>query len=340
MITDAHVFDDEHVPDRLLHRDAAVGQLARAFEPALDGAAPGDVLLYGPHGVGKTVLCRHTFDRLQARADAAWAHVETMGLSTAGVIRATLDALGGDPAPTTPREDLCLALRERVDRPTVVVLDEGDELPGGALARLLDVPLVGVVPIVHDRAEWRSRLADDHRQRFDAREVGLDRYTVAELADILDPRARKGLRTSVPRPYLERIADQAAGRARTAIQTLRSCAELAADQDCAIDAVNVRVAAERARTRVRRQTLASLPTHHQVVYALVWTADRLTPGELHDRYEAVADDLYRDRDRTPVGERARRAKLLKLVHYDLVERDGGVLRAVDKAVRPRVEIPD
>jgi len=37
MITDAAVFDDEQLPRRLLHREAAVDHLSRAWEPALQG---------------------------------------------------------------------------------------------------------------------------------------------------------------------------------------------------------------------------------------------------------------------------------------------------------------
>jgi len=79
-----------------------------------------------------------------------------MGKTTAGIIRATLQALGADPARTTPQEDLCLQLRERVDDPTIVVLDEGDELQTDALRRFVDVPLLAMVPIVHDPEDFHS----------------------------------------------------------------------------------------------------------------------------------------------------------------------------------------
>lgn len=37
MIVDEHVFTDTYLPDRLLHRDAAINGLANAFEPAVAG---------------------------------------------------------------------------------------------------------------------------------------------------------------------------------------------------------------------------------------------------------------------------------------------------------------
>ncbi|QLH78659.1 AAA family ATPase [Halosimplex rubrum] len=215
MISNPHVFEGEYVPDRLLHRDAEQNALARAFEPALRGERPDDVLLYGPHGVGKTALVRHTVSDLQDETDANWAHIRTMGETVAEIVREALRQLGGDPGDREPLEDVCLALRERVTDPTVVVLDEADDLNEDVLRRLTDVSWVGVVPIVHDPEHFRQDL-DDHRvqHRLTGAGLQLSTYAPAELADILEPRVRKGLRGGVDRSYLERIADRSSGTAR------------------------------------------------------------------------------------------------------------------------------
>jgi len=340
MIADPQVFADEHVPEHLQHRESEVGVLARAFQAALAGERPDDVLVYGPHGVGKTVTIRHTFERLEKQADVDWAHIECMGKSTAGIVRAVLQALGIDRPRTTPQEDLCLALRERVDRPLVVVLDEGDELATtDALSRLADVPLVGLVPVVHDPDDLLAHLDDGRvRSRLLGTELGLDRYGVDELADILRPRVQEGLGVAVDDTYLRRIADVAGGVAREAIQTLRMAAEIAAGEARPIEGVTVRVAYERAQTRIRRHTLASMPLHHQVCYAIVWEADDLATSAFNDRYEAVATTVYGGTDRTPIGKRDRRNKLRKLDRYDLVEWADGRVRTVDRGVQPQVDI--
>jgi hypothetical protein len=59
-----------------------------------------------------------------------------------------------------------------------------------------------------------------------------------------------------------------------------------------------------------------------VLYALVHAHGPVTGQELHRRYEAVADRVYRDRSLVPIGKRARRNKLRKLLEYDLVEAIG------------------
>lgn len=78
----------------------------------------------------------------------------------------------------------------------------------------------------------------------------------------------------------------------------------------------------RARQHIRELNLETLPFHHQLLYELIRVADGLEAGELHDRYDAVADQAYLGRGLTPISKRARRTKLSKLVEYDLVEVDG------------------
>jgi hypothetical protein len=61
--------------------------------------------------------------------------------------------------------------------------------------------------------------------------------------------------------------------------------------------------------------------HHHVLYEIVREAVEIAPGELHDRYDAVAEDVYDEGvDQQPIGERARRNKLRKLEAYDLIDR--------------------
>lgn len=326
MITNRRVFDDDWPPRRLDHRDAAVEQLARAFDPALDGQRADDVLIHGASGVGKTVLTRHTLRRLEERAAVDHAFVRCLGLSTAGIVRSVLGDLPGDtPAANTPLEDCCLALRERVDGPVIVVLDEADGLRDvTALDRLADVDGLSMVVVCHDEEDWLSRVDGDVWHRLVGNECHLPRYGVDELADILDERARQGLAPDVvTRRQLETIADRVAGVARFGIQSLLAAAEVATERGHdRVEDDDVDDAFDRARRWIREGNLDSLPFHHHVLYELVRRGGRLSPGELHDRYDRVADDVYRGHDLTPVSERGRRTKLTKLRDYDLIDWEG------------------
>lgn len=341
MLVNEAVFQDDYRPRRLLHRDAEQGHLAQAFEPALEGKRAEDVLLWGPQGVGKTVLSRHVLDRLDRKADIQYATVRCLGESTAGIVRETLASLGVDLPANTPEFDLCLRLRDLVDEPTIVVLDEADDVPTTeALSRLWDIPLVSVVVICHDRERWLSRLdIDEQRSWHDAVDLRLERYGTGELADILEPRAEKGLRSgAADRDVLEEIADEAAGSARRAIVTLRSAAEVAVERghECIRDE-DVPAGLERGQRRMRQAHLASLPMHHHVLYELIRQAGEIEGETLHDRYDAVADSVYAGETQVPVGKRMRRYHLDKLEEYDLIEQEG-TYSVLDPSVKSPLEI--
>jgi len=78
-----------------------------------------------------------------------------------------------------------------------------------------------------------------------------------------------------------------------------------------------------------------------VLYALVYRAAPVASQALHDRYDAVADDVYQGRPVEPIGRRARRNKLRKLRAYDLLdvlEADGREHVVVDEAVTPQATL--
>ncbi|WP_265112245.1 Cdc6/Cdc18 family protein [Halosolutus halophilus] len=347
MIADPRVFDDKFIPPNLLHREDEIEQLLRRFTT---GPCDTDALISGPSGVGKTLLAKKAVDRLQRQTGVTRVFVDSLGKTTGGVLRAVLEQHpnGPDDVPRTMTVDVaCRELRDAIDDETIVVLDEGDDLPETeAIGELLAIADVTVVAIAHDGTDWLSRLDVDDGHPFDQEHVELDRYRVPELADILERRARQGLHGDVvSRAQLEAIADEVAGVARKGIQSLRAAAELAHDRGHLwIQDRDVDDAYERAQHRIRELNLESLPYHHQVLYAIVHEAGELSGEELHDRYDAVADAVYEGTPVCPIGERARRNKFPKLEAYDLIAFDGTtkdrVYEAIDPTIEPVVELPD
>jgi len=342
MLINEPVFQDDYRPRRLLHRDAEQDVLAQAFNSAFNGECAEDVLLWGPQGVGKTVVSNHVLNRLDRSGEIQYTTVRCLGKSTAGIVRATLTELGKDVPANTPEFDLCLHLQEAVNKPTIVVLDEADDVPSTeALSRLWDIPLISVVVICHDRERWLSRLnVDEQRPWHDAVDLHLDRYAPDELADILEPRAEKGLRSgAVDRNVLEEIADEAAGSARRAIVTLRSAAEVGVERGHEqIRKEDVPAGLERGQHRMRKAHLASLPMHHHVLYELIREAGEINGETLHDHYDAVADSVYAGETQVPVGKRMRRYHLNKLEEYDLIEQDDERYRILDAKITSSLSI--
>ncbi|MFC7173089.1 AAA family ATPase [Haloplanus litoreus] len=87
MITDPRVFEDDHLPRELMHRESAVETLLRAWDHTRLGEAGDEVIIAGPSGVGKTALARHTLQRLATQAAIDHTHVRCLGATPASVLR-------------------------------------------------------------------------------------------------------------------------------------------------------------------------------------------------------------------------------------------------------------
>lgn len=347
MIVDPRVFEDEYLPRELKHREGPVEELCRAFDPAVEGDQATDVLVAGPSGVGKTVLVRHTLGRLEQYASVDHAHIECLGVDTEDVLQA---ALRKHRAPVDIPDDADVdALRDQlqdtVNQPYILVLDEADALPdAGILDDVIDIPGVSIVAICHDQERWLARLSDDVRRQI-ASPIRLSRYGVGELSSILRDRADQGLRRgAVDDEHLRTIANEVAGVARYGIQALGAAAEFAKDRGhTKIQDIDVADSFERARRRIRRSSLDSLPFHHHVLYGLIHDAGDIHASDLHAQYENLAEEVYYGQNLTPIGRRARRNKLAKLREYDLIDfRDppqNRVYYILDESIEPPLSLP-
>ena len=330
MIIDPRVFEDVYLPRELMHRESEVGQLSRAFQPALRGSAPHNALISGPSGVGKTVLARHTLDRLEKRAPVAHAHIRSLGKSTGAILR---EALRQHPADVseqfsrnTPVDDVSQLLRDTVEYPFVVILDEADNIHDhDVIEHLHAIPRISIVAICHNPQSWLAQVPTDDSHSFDGdRHIQLHRYGTDELADILEARANQGLAEDmVTREQLRTIANHVAGVARFGIQSLYAAAELAVERSHdTIRPADIEDSYDRALHRIRQSNLDSLPLHHHILYELIRVPGEVSASELHNRYENAAEQLYAGYPQTPIGKRSRRNKLTKLREYDLIEHEG------------------
>jgi len=325
MILDPDVFRETRLPRDLVHRESELAQVSRALKPALRGERPEDLLISGPSGVGKTTLARLFLDNPRAPRELDSAILRVLGETTGSVLR---DAIDAHPSDVSVHRGVATArlagiLRDAVDDPYVLVLDEADDLPEtDVLDELMSIPGVAVIAIAHDADDWLARIDQRYRAQFSGEHhVRLDRYAPSELADILEPRAEQGLDPDGwARPDLEEVADEVAGRARDAIQTLKWAARLAGrrDRDC-ITGVDIVDGHEEAKREIRASNLQSLPYHHHVLYELVRRDEPIDSRDLHEGYEAIASEAYTNHMGTPIGKRSRALKLQKLAEYNLVE---------------------
>jgi cell division control protein 6 len=331
MIVRREIFDEDHRPQRLLHRESETQLLLEALDPGDDGARRGHAVLSGPSGVGKTVLSKQCCERLRERRGTIDAHVRCLGAEPGTIYRR---AIGGfqmgldDVDQNEAVADVIALLQEVAADATpgaVVVLDEADDIKTEAVETLSSLRGLSVVVICHNPNDWFNRLPPDVRDRFKAgTEIALDRYGGAELGDILERRAEAGLRAGTwNRDQLEFIADHQAGVARDAIQSLRAAAEVAGERGHdTIHESDIERGFERAKRDIREGNIKSLPVTHLLLYEIVRQASEIGATDLHSVYDRVAEEALYNTPKQSVGKRARRNQIQKLVDYDLVDYKG------------------
>lgn len=321
IFADRDVFGIDWVPADFHARDGQLDAMATALEPILAGDPAAGLVLVGPSGTGKTSSSRYLLDRLAAHAgDLHTAVVNCWSAhSRYRVLYRIVEAIEGAGVRTRDHAAAALldAIRE-IETPTVVVLDEADQLAEPeVLYDLYESPNLAVVVTANDRAGVAAGLDERIQSRLRTfREVDFDPYTAPELDVILEQRARYGLQPDAIDPALRTdIARAANGNARDAIAALEGAARRAVQDGAAtIDAEHVERAIATASHDVRRATLDRLNDHQRAIFDLLARAGPLSPGTIYERYRERMDD--------PRSRRTVRKYVRKLEQYDLLVASG------------------
>ncbi|AFZ74594.1 Cdc6/Cdc18 family protein [Natronobacterium gregoryi] len=344
MIQDRWVFDDEYHAD-IVHRDSELESLSRLLEPATRGQRAEDALIYGPSGVGKTATTRWLLRDLHHRAYIQSVAIECSNQTSHSIIHEVVakHPNSGIVHKNQSRDDLLETFDEVVDAPCIVILDEADIIPDlDVLDDLLSIELASVIAITHQQVEWLARLDDDVEPHFPANnQIEFRKYNEAELVDILDPRVERGLvGNPIQDNQLEWIADDCDGEARWAIKTVLAAAELAVDRghDYFHDR-DVQDGFERAKHKIRKANLQSLPVTYLRLYELVRAIGPVSGEEMKAAYEAHKKEIFDGRGRGPVSWRRAWDYLSKMADYDLLEMPGETNSKVYQVVDKELEAP-
>lgn len=129
MITDPRVFEDEHLPSELIHREPEIEELTRAFAPATSGGPATDVMISGPSCVEKTALARFALEQLRDVAPIASTLIRCLGITDENLLRRALKDID---APEFAANATVPELRDRlfddVHEPYIVVLYEAADV--------------------------------------------------------------------------------------------------------------------------------------------------------------------------------------------------------------------
>lgn len=323
MIQNARVLREHYVPQEIEGRNQELNDLSRALAPIEDEEVAEDAFLFGPSGTGKTAIARYTLNQLER---------EVLGVTTQyincwdrysrfGTLHDVIDGFTSTVdihRQSTATDELLTNIKEYDGPPYVVVLDETDQLQDKkVLYDLYEVPNISMIMISNEESELFAQLGSRlHSRLHSARRIQLDRYSLAELADILEVRAQHALvEGAISRGNLELISDMAAGDARIGIGILRAAAGDADYEGVeTISGEIIEEAASEARRTLHQKTLDQLREDQRLIYDIFQKHRDLEPAEVYELYEERAED--------PKTNRTVRNHLQKLQHYNLIAAEG------------------
>ena len=320
-ISDEEVLDGEFVPPELNHRDDAIDDLIRAFDPTLRGRAAQTAIITGPPGAGKTCVAQYApkIARRELGADLAYHRVDCWKNSKRlSALQRVVEGFG-DVGELYPRVDHLL---QRIDDYSgthlVVILDDVDRLEDhDVLHDLHQASNVSMVLIAVDESDLFDSFSDRLRSRLQvSKPVRLRSYRTGELVSILEDRVRWGLKDdAIDEAGLEQIANAAAGDARSAIEILRWAAEIAERvNQPKITSKMVERSIPPEEYGPRNRYAAKLSGHRRTLYEVVSEHTTITSSDLYSAYRERVDD--------PRSDRMVRRYLSNLQQRELVVKEG------------------
>lgn len=331
------VFTESFLPRELPGRSDRLDALAQVVSPATMGQPAASCWELGPSGVGKTTTARWILEDLRDNHAISWTRVECVGSTRWELLGEICGAHPRVPHhPGMGVTEMTQKLARNVTQPYVVILDEFGGLEDEELLfDLAEAEMVSLICIAHDEESVLSAVPKSLDGFRHAQIIEFEGYDVDALLEIREARVQEGLDSSVvTADQLHRIAQEAGGSARRAVQSLRSAVELAKERGHSkVEPEDIDDCLEHAMARIRKQLLASLSREHHILYQVVRGAGSrgIRPAELLDRYQHRSAN---PRSRQQVG--TYRAKLER---YGLVESSGKGRWATYRVVDETLDAP-
>ncbi|WP_049909956.1 Cdc6/Cdc18 family protein [Natrinema gari] len=322
LISNRRVLRTEIPPEEMHLREGQIDHLRSVLEPIQYGQRVDGAFIYGPPGGGKTHAAQMLVRRLKQAADhVRTTHIDCWNHNThSAIVTQLLEGLGGVAAPSNAAGYALMdQLRDNLESPYVVILDEADQIEDDrTLYELHECPRVSVICIANDYGEFFDPLDMRVESRLNAYQpIEFPKYNNDQLETILEGRIRNGVRPgAVPDSVVATIVDVSHNDARKAIDNLRKALDRAdaRGRDVVTEAIVREVAPETERELVEK-TFSKLTRRQRVLYEiLVEDGGRLSIGEVYEQFR----ERYDAGDGDMPTQRTAKRQLKKLSHYDII----------------------
>lgn len=295
ILLDETVFDETFVPEKLTGREGQVEQIAKCLKPAAVGKSIKSLYIFGPPGVGKTLVTRwilkENFSRVSVFVNC-WSK-----RTRHKIIEDILLQMGYLVHGKESTSDLIKKF-ETSTKKVIVCLDETDHMKDYDilydLARCSNC--CGLV-LISNMAFALSEV--DHRIKSGLflDEVEFKPYKPEEILRILKERVSYGLRpASIPDSLLSTVSKMSGGDARIGLQTLKMAAREAEMKNLdAITMDEIKTAAKCARKYRLSYLLGKLNDHQRIIYEILKKSKRMGSGELLKEYKKSSEGALIER---------------------------------------------
>ena len=307
---DKKTLDHRFLPDKLVHRDEQIRQIAKIWVDALNNVTPSNVTLYGKTGTGKTAASKFAREQLidAARGKNVTVKVEyircTDYTTEYQVIAQLCQKLGRDvPNRGWTKGEVVNTFRDIFRTNAygrklilIVILDEIDILldkdGDGILYTLTRTDNVSVLSI-SNYLDFKNLIKSRVTSSLNDKEIVFPPYGADQLSDILFERSQLAFKENVLEsdviPLCSAMAAKEEGDARFALDLLKNAGEIASEDKCdKITSFHVRKAKEWIEHNKVADIISTLPLQQQrvleAILNLTKAGEEITSGKLYEEY--------------------------------------------------------
>ena len=312
-----------YIPKHFPHREEEIGNIANILKPALNGARPSNILIYGQTGTGKTAVAKFICDQITAKAknDDKKIHTAYINCKQTNTTYSILSNIGK--AYSKEWEEEIPIAGWRIDKVyaevkqkakenggiVILVLDEIDALVTKAgddilyhltsLNSDLENSKISIIGISND-VKFTSWLDPRVKSRLGEESLAFAPYNAPQIEEILYERSKIAFKENVVEPlvvsYCSSKAAQEHGDVRKALDLLRISAELADREEREIvTARYVNLAQNVMENDQVKNIISTLPIQNKATFASIIVNQgsrkngQQTTGEVYETYSRICN---------------------------------------------------